>query len=126
MLYTDVSPKKIKFISLNQWFDETLFKETASQPISFPSINKENFDQFKKDYKKFYKTDPNQLSLITYDLVGLVYYLLVQNNFEVNENIFKEENKIKGKSGIFEIKNNKINHELNFYSVESDAFIKIF
>ena len=126
LLYTDVSPKKIKFISLNQWFDETLFKETASQPISFPSINKKNFDQFKKDYKKFYKTDPNQLSLITYDLVGLVYYLLVQNNFEVNENIFKEENKIKGISGIFEIKNKKINHELNFYSVESDAFIKIF
>ena len=126
LLYTDVSPKKIKFISLNQWFDETLFKETASQPISFPSINKKNFDQFKKDYKKFYKTDPNQLSLITYDLVGLVYYLLVQNNFEVNENIFKEKNKIKGISGIFEIKNNKINHELNFYSVESDAFIKIF
>ncbi len=126
LLYTDVSPKKIKFISLNQWFDETLFKETASQPISFPSINKENFDQFKKDYKKFYKNDPNQLSLITYDLVGLVYYLLVQNNFEVNENIFKEENKIKGISGVFEIKNKKINHELNFYSVESDAFIKIF
>ncbi len=126
LLYTDVSPKKIKFISLNQWFDETLFKETASQPISFPSIDKENFDQFKKEYKKFYKNDPNQLSLITYDLVGLVYYLLVQNNFEVNENIFKEENKIKGISGIFEIKNKKINHELNFYSVESDAFIKIF
>ena len=126
LLYTDVSPKKIKFISLNQWFDETLFKETASQPISFPSIDKDNFDQFKKDYKKFYKNDPNQLSLITYDLVGLVYYLLVQNNFEVNENIFKEENKIKGISGIFEIKNKKINHELNFYSVESDAFIKIF
>jgi len=126
LLYTDVSPKKIKFISLNQWFDETLFKETASQPISFPSINKENFDQFKKDYKKFYKDDPNQLSLITYDLVGLVYYLLVQNNFEVNENIFKEENKMKGISGIFEIKNKKIYHELNFYSVESDAFIKIF
>ena len=72
-----MSPKKISFISLNQWFDETLFKETASQPISFPSINKENFDKFKKNYKKFYDNDPNQLSLITYDLVGLIYYLLV-------------------------------------------------
>ena len=126
LLYTDVSPKKIKFISLNQWFDETLFKESASQPIRFPSVNKENFDQFKKKYKEFFKNDPNQLSLITYDLVGLVYYLLVQNNFEINENIFKKENKFKGISGIFEIKNQKINHELNFYSVESDAFIKIF
>ena len=126
LLYTDVSPKKIKFISLNQWFDETLFKESASQPISFPSVNKENFDQFKKNYKEIFKNDPNQLSLITYDLVGLIYYLLVQNNFEVNENIFKKENKFKGISGIFEIKNKKINHELNFYRVESDTFIKIF
>ena len=126
LLYTDVSPKKINFISLNQWFDKTLFKETASQPISFPSINKENFDQFKKNFKEVYDYDPNQLSLITYDLVGLVYYLLSQNNFEMGDNIFKKESRFKGISGIFEIKNKKINHELNFYSVDSEKFIKIF
>ena len=126
LLYTDVSPNKIDFISLNQWFDKTLFKETASQPISFPSINKENFDQFKKSFKEFYDYDPNQLSLITYDLVGLVYYLLSQNNFEVSDNIFKKKNRFKGISGVFEIKNKKINHELNFYSVNSGKFIRIF
>ena len=126
LLYTDVSPNKTDFISLNQWFDKTLFKEKASQPISFPSVNKENFDQFKKSFKEFYDYDPNQLSLITYDLVGLVYYLLSQNNFEVSDNIFKKKNRFKGISGIFEIKNKKINHELNFYSVDSGKFIKIF
>ena len=126
LLYTDVSPKKISFISLNQWFDKTLFKETASQPISFPSINKENFDKFKKNYREFYDSDPNQLSLITYDLVGIIYYLLIQNDFEITDNIFKKEIKFKGKSGVFQIKNKKINHELNFYSVEKDKFIKIF
>ena len=126
LLYTDVSPNKIDFISLNQWFDKTLFKETASQPISFPSINKENFDQFKKSFKEFYDYDPNQLSLITYDLVGLVYYLLSQNNFVVSDNIFKKKNRFKGISGVFEIKNKKINHELNFYSVNSGKFIRIF
>tara|TARA_B100000401_G_C52810180_1_gene723318 strand:- start:199 stop:1347 length:1149 start_codon:yes stop_codon:yes gene_type:complete len=126
LLYTDVSPKKISFISLNQWFDETLFKETASQPISFPSVNKENFEKFKKNYKDFYNSNPNQLSLITYDLVGLIYYLLLQNNFEIKENIFEEENKFKGMSGVFQIKNKKINHELNFYSVKNGKFIKIF
>ena len=126
LLYTDVSPKNINFISLNQWFDETLFKETASQPISFPSINKENFEKFKKKYGEFYDSDPNQLSLITYDLIGLVYYLLLKNEFEVSDNIFKEENRFKGMSGIFQIKNKKISHELNFYTVESDSFIKIF
>ena len=126
LLYTDFSPKKIKFISLNQWFDESLFKETASQPIGFPSVNKDNFDQFKKNYNKFNDNVPNQLSLITYDLVGLIYYLLLKNNFEINDNIFDKNNKFKGKAGIFKINNKKISHELNFYDVEKGTFIEIF
>ena len=126
LLYTDVSPKNVTFISLNQWFDETLFKETASQPISFPSVNKGNFDKFNKEYEEFYKEPPNQLSLLTYDLVGLIYYLLRQNDFSVNEKIFEEKNSFKGISGIFQIKNKKINHVLNFYKVEGNSFIEIF
>ena len=126
LLYTDVSPKNITFISLNQWFDKTLFKETASQPISFPSVNKGNFDKFNKEYEEFYKEPPNQLSLITYDLVGLIYYLLRQNDFLVDEKIFEEKNTFKGISGNFQIKNKKINHVLNFYKVEGNSFIEIF
>jgi len=126
LLYTDVSPKKITFISLNQWFDETLFKETTSQPISFPSINKKNYDNFRKDYYKIFNEYPNQLSMLSYDLIGLTYYLLLQNNFEIDNKLFLEKNKFKGVSGIFEIKNKKINHILNFYMVEGDKFIEIF
>ena len=126
LLYTDVSPKNITFISLNQWFDKTLFKETASQPISFPSVNKGNFDKFNKEYEEFYKEPPNQLSLITYDLVGLIYYLLRQNDFLVDEKIFEEKNTFKGISGNFQIKNKKINHVLNFYKVQGNSFIEIF
>ncbi len=126
LLYTDVSPKNVTFISLNQWFDKTLFKETASQPISFPSVNKRNFDKFNKEYEEFYKEPPNQLSLITYDLVGLIYYLLRQNDFLVDKKIFEEKNTFKGISGNFQIKNKKINHVLNFYKVEGNSFIEIF
>lgn len=126
LLYTDISPKKVTFISLNQWFDETLFKEKESQPISFPSINKDNFDKFKKDYLKLYNNYPTQLSLITYDLVGLIYYLLFQNSLEIDDKIFNKKNSFKGVSGIFKIKNRKINHELNFYEVNGESFIKIF
>ena len=126
LLYTDVSPKNVTFISLNQWFDKTLFKETASQPISFPSVNKRNFDKFNKEYEEFYKEPPNQLSLITYDLVGLIYYLLRQNDFLVDQKIFEEKNTFKGISGNFQIKNKKINHVLNFYKVEGNSFIEIF
>tara|TARA_X000001036_G_scaffold339747_1_gene318932 strand:+ start:868 stop:2019 length:1152 start_codon:yes stop_codon:yes gene_type:complete len=126
LLYTDVSPKKVTFISLNQWFDETLFKETTSQPINFPSINKKNYDNFRENYNKIFNEYPNQLSIISYDLIGLTYYLLSQNNFEVNNKLFLEKNKFKGISGIFEIKNKKINHILNFYKVENNEFIEIF
>ena len=126
LLYTDVSPKEIYFITLNQWFDESLLKETSSQPIYFPSINKENYDEFINIYYKTFNEYPNQLSFLSYDLVGLVYYLIIQNNFIVNPKMFLKKNMFKGKVGIFEIKNNKINHILNFYKVEDNNFKKIF
>ena len=126
LLYTDVSPKKIHFITLNQWFDESLLKETSSQPIYFPSINKENYDNFTKNYHKTFGEYPNQLSFLSYDIVGLIYYLLNENNFSFNKKMFFKKNKFKGKVGIFEIKENKISHILNFYKVENNNFKKIF
>ncbi len=58
--------------------------------------------------------------------MGLVYYLLYKNNFEVDEEIFYKKNQFKGKVGIFEINKNRINHILNFYKVEEKKFKKIF
>ncbi len=126
LLYTDVSPKDVHFITLNQWFDESLLKETSSQPIYFPSINKENYDYFIKTYYETFNEYPNQLSFLSYDLIGLVYYLIVKNNFVINKKMFLKKNMFKGKIGIFDIKNNKINHILNFYKVEDGSFKKIF
>ena len=126
LLYTDVSPERIYYMTFNQWFDESLLKETSIQPIYFPSINKENFDSFSQNYKKIYDEFPNELSFLSYDLIGLVYYIIFQNNFIVNEKIFYKKNKFKGKIGIFEISKNKITHQLNFYSVENGGFKKIF
>ena len=126
LLYTDVSPKKVAFISLNQWFDETLFREKTSQPIAFPSINRENYFSFRDDYKKIYNESPSQIGILGYDLIGLIYYLLLKNDFEVNNKLFTEDNRFKGVSGIFEINNQKINHILTFYRVEDGKFKKIF
>ena len=126
LLYTDISSKRITYICLNQWFDESLLKETSFQPIYFPSINKENYEYFSEEYFKFYNKIPNQLSFLSYDLVGLVYYLIYKNNFEINDKIFFNKNKFKGKIGIFEISNNNITHQLNFYSVDAGEFKKIF
>ena len=126
LLYTDVSPTNIYFITLNQWFDESLLKEKSLQPIYFPSINKKNYDSFVKNYYETFNEYPNQLSFLSYDLVGLVYYLIIQNNFVVDKKMFLKKSMFKGKVGIFEVKDNKINHILNLYKIENDKFKKIF
>ncbi len=126
LLYTDVSSKRVSYICLNQWFDESLLKETSLHPIYFPSINKKNYENFVSEYSSIYEDRPNQISFLSFDLIGLVYYLIYKNDFEVNKKIFYEKNKFKGKIGIFEIDKNNITHQLNFYSVDSGEFKKIF
>ena len=126
LLYTDISPKKKYLITLNQWFDESLLKEVSSQPLYFPSINKKNYENFSSNYFEIYNQYPNQLSFLSFDLIGLVYYLILQNDSIINEKIFTKKTLFKGKIGIFEIKDNKISHILNFYKIEDEEFKKIF
>ena len=126
LLYTDVSPKNKYIITFNQWFDESLQKETTLQPIYYPSINKKSLDDFKKKFFKEFNQDTNHLSLLSYDLVGLVYYLSLNNNFtEINKS-FRLKSSFKGKIGIFDIEDNKINHRLNFYQVDKGVLKEIF
>ena len=126
LLYTDISPKKKYFITFNQWFDQSLLEEASAQPLYFPSINKKNYEDFSAEYLKKFNQYPNQLSFLSFDLVGLVYYLILQNNSIIDEKIFTKKTLFKGKVGIFEIKNNRINHILNFYKIENNEFKKIF
>ena len=126
LLYTDVSPKKKIFITFNQWFDESILKETMLQPLYYPSINKENLDSFEKKFYKKFGEQPNHLSLLSYDLVGLIYYLSLKNDITDIDKLFKKKNSFKGKIGLFDIQNNKINHKLNFYQVVDNKFKEIF
>ena len=126
LLYTDVSPKKKYFITLNQWFDESLLNETDIQPLYYPSINKGNFDNYRDKFFIEFNENPTHLSLLSYDLVGLVYYLSLKNDLTNLDKLFKKENSFKGKIGIFDIKDNKINHRLNFYKIDDKKLIEIF
>ncbi len=126
LLYTDISATRISYIGLNQWFDISLIKEKSLHPFYFPSINKKNYEEFTKEYSNIFGEEPTQISFLSYDLVGLVYFLIYKNNFIVDEKIFYKKNKFKGKVGIFEINKNKINHILNLYSAEGEDFKKIF
>ena len=81
-MFSDVSSNEVNFFTINQWFDETFFNENALQNLHFPAID---FNNLKKFNKKFFKTDnkkPNEVSILAYDAVGLIYYCWVNNNFQ--------------------------------------------
>ncbi len=126
LLYTDVSPKNKLIITLNQWFDESLLKEKNLQPIYYPSINKQNLDDFTNKFFQKFNYKPNYLSLLSYDLIGLIYYLSLKNETLEISKSFKTQNTFKGKIGVFEIKDNKINHQLNFYEINDGKLKEIF
>ena len=126
LLYTDISPKKKFIITFNQWFDSSLLKEKTIQPIYYPSINKKNLDNFKNKFLKEFNENPNHISLLSYDLVGLIYYLSLKDDLTNMNKLFKKKSLFKGKIGTFEIQNNEINHRLKLYQIKEGRITEIF
>tara|TARA_B100000745_G_C20141515_1_gene391379 strand:+ start:98 stop:1264 length:1167 start_codon:yes stop_codon:yes gene_type:complete len=125
-LYSDVSPNEIKFITFNQWFDETLLKENSTNNIFFPSINKKNFDKFQETFFINYETYPYEIGIIAYDIMGLINYFFIKSkNGIINKNTFYNKIKLQGEMGEFEIKNNSINYSLNFFKVSDKQFEEV-
>ena len=75
---------------------------------------------------KEFNQSTNHLSLLSYDLVGLIYYLSLNNNLNEINKSFNLKSSFKGKIGIFDIEDNKINHRLNFYKVDKGLLKEIF
>ncbi|MDB9815233.1 ABC transporter substrate-binding protein, partial [Candidatus Pelagibacter sp.] len=88
LLYTDVSPRNKYFITLNQWFDKSLLNEVDIQPLYYPSINKNNFEDYKDKFFNEFNEYPSHLSLLSYDLVGLVYYLSLKTDLSNLNKLF--------------------------------------
>ena len=125
-LYSDVSSDEIKFITFNQWFDETLLKENSTNNIFFPSINKKKFDKFQETFFINYETYPYEIGIIAYDIIGLINYFFTKSKDGIiNKNIFYNKIKLQGEIGEFEIKNNSINYSLNFFKVSNKQFEEV-
>ncbi len=126
LIYTDIPPTRVTYITLNQWFDKSLLNEEMIQPIYFPSVNYENYKKYLNEFNNNFQSNSNQIAFLSYDLTGLVYYLLFKNNFVVDSEIFYKKNSFRGKIGVFEINKNIITHQLNFYLIEKKEIKKIF
>ena len=124
LVYSDVNQKKVLFTTVNQWFDESIFYENTIQNIYYPSVNYKDFREYNNKYYKKFKIYPNEITILAYDALGLIYYAWKKNGEinSVNDFIFK--NKIKGKIGTFSFKNGRVTQELDIYKTDKKKFIK--
>ncbi len=124
LVYTDVNQKDVLFTTVNQWFDESIFYENTIKDLYYPSINYKEFKKYNNNYFKKFGAYPNEITLLTYDALGLIYYSWKKNGKISSINDFSFKNKIKGKIGTFSFKDRKVLQELDIYKVEKDKFIK--
>ena len=123
-LFSDVTAQDVKFITLNQWFDETLLKESSANQIYFPSINLANYSKFKETYFKNYNKYPSQISILSYDILGLIYYIDKVQESDLKKNIFNKKSYV-GEVGEFSFEDKIVAHKLNIYQVLDNQFLKI-
>ena len=124
LAYTDVSEKDILIITGNQWFDDSILKETSIKNFYFPSINLKNFKKFNKKFYEVHKYKPNEITILAYDTVGLIYYVWKNEKNILSVNNFNLKKNIKGKIGNFKISDNKVIQKLNIYKLEEGKFIE--
>ena len=124
LVYTDVNQNKVLFTTVNQWFDESIFYENAIKDLYYPSINYKEYKKFTKMYFKNFKSFPNEISILTYDALGLIYYAWKKNGKINSANDFIFKSKIKGKIGTFSLENKMVNQDLDIYKTGKNKFIK--
>ena len=124
LVYTDVDQEKILFTTVNQWFDESIFYENTIKDLYYPSVNLKEFNNYNEKYFKKFNIYPNEITILTYDALGLIYYTWKKNGIIKSINDFSFKNKIKGKIGTFSFNNQKVIQELDIYKTENKKFIK--
>jgi len=125
-MFSDVSTKKVNFFTINQWFDESFFNENAMQNLHFPSIDLDNLKKFNKKFSKTFNEEPNKVSILAYDALGLIYYCWYNNNFQFQKDQLYNNNGFKGLHGEFFIKNSQSIQKLKIYKISEKKFIKVY
>ena len=124
LVYTDVTQDNVLFTTINQWFDESIFYENTIKNLYYPSVNYKEFKKYNNKYFKKFKIYPNEITILAYDALGLIYYAWKKNG-EINSiGDFLFKNKIKGKIGTFSFKNGSVIQELDIYKTENKKFTK--
>ena len=125
LVYSDVDQNEVLIVTVNQWFDKSIFLENSIENLYYPSVDIKNFQKYKKKYSKIYGLQPTEITILTYDALGLIYYIWNKKNYKITSmKDFMIKDSIKGKIGTFSIKDGKLIQNLNMYKVSDKKFIK--
>ncbi len=124
LVYSDVNQDKVLFTTVNQWFDESIFYENSIRNLFYPSVNYKEFKRYNESYFKKFKSYPNEITILTYDALGLIYYVWKKRGQINSVNDFLFKSKIKGKIGTFSFKDKKVIQELEIYKTDKNKFTK--
>ena len=122
LAYTDVDDKKVLITTVNQWFDESIFRENLVRNLYFPSVDMKQFKKYNENYFKSFGIKPDEITILAYDALGLIYYVWKKNNGINTINDFFIKEKIKGKIGTFNFKQKKVSQELKIYKTDKNKF----
>jgi len=122
LVYTDIDDKTVLIATVNQWFDESIFRENLVKNLYFPSVDMKLFRAYNENYFKTFEVKPDEISILAYDALGLIYYVWKKNNGINNINDFFIKERIKGKIGTFEFKDKKVLQQLKIYKTENNRF----
>ena len=124
LVYTDVNQDNVLFTTINQWFDESIFYENIIQNLYYPSVNYKEYKKYNEKYFERFKIYPNEITILTYDALGLIYFAWKKNNGINSVNDFSFKNKIEGKIGTFSVIDGKVIQELDIYKTDNKKFVK--
>ncbi|MBL6857684.1 MAG: ABC transporter substrate-binding protein [Pelagibacteraceae bacterium] len=122
LIYTDVDDSSVLVTTVNQWFDESIFRENLIKNLYFPSVDMKKFKKYNENYFKSFGIRPDEITILAYDALGLIHYIWKKNNGINTINDFFIKEKIKGKIGTFNFKERKVFQELKIYKTDKDKF----
>ena len=124
LVFSDVDDREVLFTTINQWFDESIFYENSVKNLYYPSVNYKNFIKYNKEYVKHFKNQPNEITILAYDALGLIYYVWKKNKSINSINDFLIKDKIIGKIGTFDFSEGFVSQDLKIYKTENKKFIE--
>ena len=122
LVYTDVNDETVLIATVNQWFDESIFRKNLVKNLYFPSVDIKQFKKYNNNYFETFGIKPDEITILAYDALGLIYYIWKKNNGINNIEDFFIKEEIKGKIGTFEFKKKKVSQKLKIYKTEGNKF----